>query len=122
MLQDRCSMVLKLLIYNEFFKKEFKLTEEALDFLKQDEFTLLIETLKKNLSKSDFSLEKISEAIKKSGQEAEKKGKNLYMPVRIATTGLLHGPELAKMIYLLGKETVIKRIDKILEILEGKKI
>jgi hypothetical protein len=26
------------------------------------------------------------------------------------------------MIYLLGKETVIKRIDKILEILEGKKI
>lgn len=123
MLQDRCSYGAQIVdLYNEFFKKEFKLTEEALDFLKQDEFTLLIETLKKNLSKSDFSLEKISEAIKKSGQEAEKKGKNLYMPVRIATTGLLHGPELAKMIYLLGKETVIKRIDKILEILEGKKI
>jgi glutamyl-tRNA synthetase/nondiscriminating glutamyl-tRNA synthetase len=123
MLQDRCSYGAQIVdLYNEFFKKEFKLTEEALDFLKQDDFTFLIKTLKKNLSKSDFSLEKISEAIKKSGQEAEKKGKNLYMPVRIVTTGLLHGPELAKMIYLLGKETVIKRIDKILEILEGKKI
>ncbi len=123
MLQDRCSYGAQIVdLYNEFFTKEFELTEEALDFLKQDDFTLLIETLKKNLSKGDFSLEKISEAIKKSGQEAEKKGKNLYMPVRIATTGLLHGPELAKMIYLLGKETVIKRIDKILEILEGKKI
>ena len=108
--------------YIIIFTKEFKLTEEALEFLKQDDFKLLIETLKKNLSKCDPSLEAISEAIKISGQEAEKKGKNLYMPVRIATTGLLHGPELAKMIYLLGKKTVISRIDKTLETLKEKKI
>ncbi len=123
MLQDRCLYGAHIVeLYNEFFTKEFKLTEEALEFLKQDDFKLLIETLKKNLSKCDPSLEAISEAIKVSGQEAEKKGKNLYMPVRIATTGLLHGPELAKMIYLLGKKTVISRIDKTLETLKEKKI
>ncbi len=123
MLQDRCSYGAQIVdLYNEFFIKEFELTEEALEFLKQDDFTLLIEILKKNLSKCDPSLEAISEAIKLSGQEAEKKGKNLYMPVRIATTGLLHGPELAKMLYLLGKKTVISRIDKTLKILKEKKI
>lgn len=123
MLQDRCSYGAQIVdLYNEFFIKEFELTEEALEFLKQDDFTLLIEILKKNLSKCDPSLDAISEAIKLSGQEAEKKGKNLYMPVRIATTGLLHGPELAKMLYLLGKKTVISRIDKTLKILKEKKI
>ena len=32
------------------------------------------------------------------------------MPIRIATTGQMHGPELPNTIHLLGKETVLNRL------------
>ena len=34
------------------------------------------------------------------------------MPIRVATTGETHGPELPKAIALLGKEKVLARIRK----------
>ena len=34
----------------------------------------------------------------------------LYMPLRIATTGIMHGPDLAASMELLGKEKVLKKI------------
>lgn len=36
----------------------------------------------------------------------------LFMPCRIATTGQMHGPDLPKALALLGKDTVISRIEK----------
>ena len=33
----------------------------------------------------------------------------LYMPLRITTTGIMHGPDLAASMELLGKEKVLKR-------------
>ena len=41
------------------------------------------------------------------------KGKDLYMPVRIAVTGKLHGPELAKALPVLGPEECLSRINAI---------
>ena len=32
------------------------------------------------------------------------------MPIRIATTGLMHGPDLGSSIVLLGKEKVLNRL------------
>lgn len=39
-----------------------------------------------------------------------KKGKELFMPIRLALTAMEHGPELKSMIYLLGKEKILKRL------------
>jgi glutamyl-tRNA synthetase len=39
------------------------------------------------------------------------KGKKLMMPIRIALTGKTEGPELKKIMDVLGKERIIKRID-----------
>ncbi len=39
-----------------------------------------------------------------------RKGKQLFMPLRLALTGLDHGPELAALLPLLGRETVIERL------------
>ena len=33
------------------------------------------------------------------------------MPTRVALAGSLHGPEFAKIIYLLGKTNILARID-----------
>lgn len=45
------------------------------------------------------------------------KGKALFMPLRIALTKAQHGPELATVFDLLGKENLTKRFQKILNIL-----
>lgn len=42
------------------------------------------------------------------------KGKNLFMPTRVAITGSEHGPEMVNILCLLGKDKVIKRVNKIL--------
>ena len=39
------------------------------------------------------------------------KGKNLFMPARVALTGSLHGPEFVNILVLLGKENILKRIE-----------
>ena len=49
-------------------------------------------------------------ALKEVQKETGNKGKNLFMPTRIAITGQLHGPDLNKMMPILGKETVLKRL------------
>lgn len=38
------------------------------------------------------------------------KGKALFQPLRVALTGELHGPEMAKIFELLGKEKIVNRI------------
>ncbi len=54
----------------------------------------------------------IKEMIKDVGIELGIKGKDLFMPIRIAVSGMAHGPELPDTIYLLGKEKVIKKLEK----------
>ena len=52
----------------------------------------------------------MKEVQKKSGV----KGKNLYMPVRAAISGNVHGPEMSNIIYLLGKDKLVQRAQKVL--------
>lgn len=40
------------------------------------------------------------------------KGKALFQPLRIALTGQLQGPELARLLPLMGQDSVIKRFEK----------
>jgi glutamyl-tRNA synthetase len=40
----------------------------------------------------------------------ERKGKELFMPLRLALTGRDHGPELKKLLPLLGRKKVVERL------------
>lgn len=40
----------------------------------------------------------------------DRKGKALFLPLRLALTGLDHGPELKKLLPLLGKDKTMKRL------------
>jgi glutamyl-tRNA synthetase len=48
-----------------------------------------------------------TEAVK---QATGRKGKELFMPLRLALTGLDHGPELAQLLPLIGREKVLERL------------
>jgi len=40
----------------------------------------------------------------------DRKGRGLFMPLRLALTGLDHGPELAHMLPLIGREKALERL------------
>jgi glutamyl-tRNA synthetase len=43
-------------------------------------------------------------------QSTGKKGKDLFMPLRLALTGLEHGPELKVLLPLIGRDRALKRL------------
>ena len=40
------------------------------------------------------------------------KGKNLFLPLRLALTGMEHGPEMGKLLPLIGYEEVMARLNR----------
>lgn len=121
LLHDRTSYGKEIVsLYNEFFSDEFEIEAEAMAFLKENETTLqTIKSFKSILEQSSFLPDAIKEEIKAVGKESGVKGKLLFMPVRIASTGVMHGPELPMALSLLGKEKVLNRITQTINLLEA---
>ena len=59
--------------------------------------------------------EDVKGIIKNTQVNANVKGKMLYMPLRIALTGAMHGPDFSSLIYLLGKEEIINRLNRVIK-------
>ena len=94
-----------------FFNNEYNLNEEAKEFMKQDGVDKTIDAFREEINNmNDWTIESISEAINNTKEKSGNKGKMLFMPIRIKTSGQMHGPELANTIYLLGKDLVIERL------------
>ncbi len=123
LLKDRCEYGAQIVeLYNEFFSKESKLEVEAKEFLLNEEKSLeTIKEFKKLLLETNFTSAEIKEAINNAGKNTNVKGKSLFMPCRVATTGAMHGPDLPKSLALLGKELVIERINNVITMLEEEK-
>lgn len=51
----------------------------------------------------------LAEAIKKAGKQSGAKGKALFMPLRVKLTGACHGPDLAAVMEILGREETLRR-------------
>ena len=93
----------------ESFKK-LKIDEPIISLIKNDDFLHYI-IIEKITKLSIWNENEIKNVINEIKQETSLNGKNLFMPIRILTTKKIHGPELAKTIYLFGKEKVIKNIN-----------
>ncbi len=118
--QDRMSYIGQIVeLYDVFFHHEFKISDEAYLFLKENNSLSLLETFKKHLVLSNFEISEIEEAVKQTGLDTETQGKELFMGLRISTTGDMHGPSLPISLALLGKDKVIKRLDQTMNKLRG---
>lgn len=51
------------------------------------------------------------EWTKALNEKSGRSGKALFMPLRIALTGIEHGPELAELLPLIGRQEVLSRLD-----------
>ncbi len=53
--------------------------------------------------------------MKSIQKESGIKGSDLWMPVRVALTGKVHGPELAKVLEILGLEQSIRLLSSVIK-------
>jgi len=96
-----------------FFKDELTYDEEATEVLSGEQVPEVMAAFKTQLEQMDaLEPDAIKAAIKAVQKETGHKGKNLFMPIRVVTTGQTHGPELPNAIALIGKEKVIARVEK----------
>lgn len=105
-------------IYQSFFKEVIpeSFSDEIISILKEENTSLTIESLITHFKDiNSWTEEFIVQAIKNVGKRLNVKGKNLYMPCRIASTGEMHGPDLGKLLELLGQETVVKRMEVVIK-------
>lgn len=58
----------------------------------------------------ELSAEAFKAAMKAAGKASGRKGKTLFMPVRVKLTGLMHGPDLAATAEILGKAELMNRL------------
>ena len=95
-----------------YFTDEFAFeTPEAEAVLKEETVPQVMGLFLDKLAAAEGLDHATTKALFKAVQKETKLGgKKVFMPVRVALTGNQHGPELAEMIPLLGKERVASRI------------
>ena len=101
-----------------FFSDLPELTEAEREVMAGETVPTVLEAFKAKLeamTDDEFVTENIFPQIKAVQKETGIKGKNLFMPIRIAVSGEMHGPELPDTIFLLGREKSIQHIENMLK-------
>ena len=98
------------------FDDEVEAVEEgAQELLKGEQVPELMTAIIEELNNVEEIDMEYAKTFMKTIQKATGiKGKNLFMPTRVAITGSEHGPEMVNILYLLGKDKIIKRVSKII--------
>lgn len=99
-----------------FFNDHVSFNDEEQAIVDEEQVTDVIAAFKAELESLDgWKAEDIKQKIKATQKATKQRGRKLYMPIRIVTTGEMHGPELPEALELLGKDVVLSRLNSFLE-------
>ncbi|MFC1553240.1 glutamate--tRNA ligase [candidate division KSB1 bacterium] len=89
-----------------FFKGDFQITgdDEKQVINNEDSQKVYVSLLGQLKDLDELTIENFQMAMKAVQNETGLKGKELWIPVRVALTGLMQGPELPKVLEILGIE------------------
>ena len=98
-----------------FFQDHLELDDAAKEVLAGEGVPTVLAAFKTQLE----SLETVDAAnvlasIKAVQKETVIKGKNLWMPIRVAVSGVTHGPELPETVEILGREKALAHLDQVM--------
>ena len=104
-----------------FFQKDFVVeNDEAREVLQGETVPTVLHAFKSQLEALEvFDEASVMAAIKAVQKETGVKGKNLFMPIRVATSGQTHGPSLGQTIELLGKERSLVHLNEALALIQA---
>ncbi|GBG96517.1 glutamate--tRNA ligase [Lactococcus termiticola] len=97
-----------------FFKPLAPWDEAEKEIMAEETAPVAVKDFKDKLAEipeADFVADNIFPLFKAVQKDTGVKGKGLWMPIRIAATGSMHGPELHVAIELLGKEQSLANLE-----------
>jgi nondiscriminating glutamyl-tRNA synthetase len=96
-----------------FFNEDVELEgQEAEEVLRDVDVAQVIAVFKEKMAALDtVDVANVKAVLKSMVKELKLGGKKVYMPLRVAMTGKMHGPELFHLIPIIGREKVLARID-----------
>ncbi|MBE2218351.1 MAG: glutamate--tRNA ligase [Ignavibacteria bacterium] len=101
---------------SKVYYSEVKLNDVHLEIVKSESSKQVFELLGKKVeAMTEITADNFKTVVSEVQKETGVKGKNLFMPVRLALTGEEHGPELGMIAYVLGRVEVIKRLKDALD-------
>lgn len=90
-------------------------SDEAREVLLDTDIPRVFEAFRTKLTALEtLDATSVQSVLKAITKELKLGGKKVFMPVRVALTGQMHGPELIDIIPLLGKERTLARVKKTL--------
>lgn len=94
-----------------FFRTHLELDAEGMEILAGEQVPVVLSAFLEKIEQSpEYSAPSIAAMIKEVQKETGYKGKQLFMPIRVALTGQTHGRDLNQTIWLLGKDRVLDRL------------
>lgn len=100
-----------------FYKEDLEITDPALlEIISTEDAQKVYQNFLEQLDGcDDFNGSLFPKVMKKVQKATGVKGKNLWGPMRIAITLVEHGPDLAKVIDVFGKEKCRQMVEKVLK-------
>ena len=87
--------------------------EEAKEVLADQDVPTVIAAFQQKLAElPEWNADDVKKIFKAISKETGLKGKKVFMPIRVALTGQMHGPDLHFIIPVLGPELVASRLKK----------
>ncbi|GMB02173.1 glutamate--tRNA ligase [Pelosinus sp. IPA-1] len=85
--------------------------DEAIQVLKDADVPAVMESFREKLTALEVvDAPNVKALLKSITKELKLGGKKVFMPLRVALTGKMHGPDLDKVVALLGRERIINRL------------
>jgi nondiscriminating glutamyl-tRNA synthetase len=100
---------------NMFFDERHTWNDDARAVLREDASRRVVRQFR-DLLMSDLPPDEhvFDRSLKALRKQAGVGGKALYLPLRAAVTGATEGPELDRVLAVLGWEAVVQRLDRVL--------
>lgn len=96
---------------NLFFQTNLSYNEEAMEILREEQVPEVVSTFLDEVRTSEeLTPEAVQAATRAVQKKTGHKGKRLFMPIRVVTTGQMRGPELPVAISLIGKDVIETRL------------
>lgn len=98
-----------------FFQDQLELDDAAKEVLAGEGVSTVLNAFKAQLEAMEtVDAAGVLAAIKVVQKETGIKGKNLWMPIRVAVSGVVHGPELPETVEILGKEKALAHLAQVM--------
>ena len=86
--------------------------DEAMQVLKDEDIPKVMDCFRVKMQElENVDVESVKALLKAITKELKLGGKKVYMPLRVALTGKMHGPDLFHIIPIIGRERTLTRLD-----------